>query len=200
MKNENRSGIQLFFHKMKVMFKNIWKLIKKLFVFLYNKIKDNKIAKIVLASIVILILIIFGVTIIAGGPTSAVKTYSKGLVDYNAKKMYSVVNSQYVKEVENSSNIVVQESIEESINSLKQNHKDYLSYKIIDSYDLNAFEKSELIDTMKLYARDMDEAKIKGAKRYLVKFKIENNGNVSYSYTSIYTVKRGLTWSVVYNA
>ena len=200
MKSGNRTGIQQFFHKMKVMFKNIWKLIKKLFIFLHNKVKDNKIAKIVLASIVILILIIFGVTIIAGGPTSAVKTYSKGLVDYNAKKMYSVVNSQYVKEVESSSNIVVQESIEESINSLKQNGKDYLSYKIIDSYDLNSYEKSELIDTMKLYARDMDEAKIKGAKRYLVKFKVENHENVSYTYTSIYAVKRGLTWSVVYNA
>jgi uncharacterized lipoprotein YbaY len=46
----------------------------------------------------------------------------------------------------------------------------------------------------------MDESKIKDAKRYLVKFEIENDGNITYSYTSIYAVKRGFTWSVVYNA
>ena len=200
MKSDDKTKVQMFFHKMKVMFKNIWKLIKKLFIKLFNLIKDNKIAKIVLASLVALIIIIYGIIIAAGGPTSAVKTYSKGLVDSNAKKMYSVVNSKYVKEVESSSNIVVLESIEASLSSLKQINKDYLSYKIIDSYDLGSYEKEQLIETMKLYAKDLDESKIKGAKRYLVKFKINAQGNTTYVYTSIYSVKRGLTWSVVYNA
>jgi len=200
MKSDDKTKVQMFFHKMKVMFKNIWKLIKKLFIKLFNLIKDNKIAKIVLASLVALIIIIYGIIIAAGGPTSAVKTYSKGLVDSNAKKMYSVVNSKYVKEVESSSNIVVLESIEASLSSLKQINKDYLSYKIIDSYDLGSYEKEQLIETMKLYAKDLDESKIKGAKRYLVKFKINVQGNTTYVYTSIYSVKRGLTWSVVYNA
>ena len=200
MKSTDKTKVQMFFHKMKVMFKNIWKLIKKLFIKLFNLIKENKIAKIVLASLVALIIIIYGIIIAAGGPTSAVKTYSKGLVDSNAKKMYSVVNSKYVKEVESSSNIVVLESIEASLSSLKQINKDYLSYKIIDSYDLGKYEKEQLIETMKLYAKDLDESKIKGAKRYLVKFKISNQGNTTYVYTSIYSVKRGLTWSIVYNA
>lgn len=200
MKSDDKTKVQMFFHKIKVMFKNIWKLIKKLFIKLFNLIKDNKIAKIVLASLVALIIIIYGIIIAAGGPTSAVKTYSKGLVDSNAKKMYSVVNSKYVKEVESSSNIVVLESIEASLSSLKQINKDYLSYKIIDSYDLGSYEKEQLIETMKLYAKDLDESKIKGAKRYLVKFKINAQGNTTYVYTSIYSVKRGLTWSVVYNA
>ncbi len=200
MKSDDKTKVQMFFHKIKVMFKNIWKLIKKLFIKLFNLIKDNKIAKIVLASLVALIIIIYGIIIAAGGPTSAVKTYSKGLVDSNAKKMYSVVNSKYVKEVESSSNIVVLESIEASLSSLKQINKDYLSYKIIDSYDLGSYEKEQLIETMKLYAKDLDESKIKGAKRYLVKFKINAQGNITYVYTSIYSVKRGLTWSVVYNA
>ncbi len=200
MKTNDKTKVQIFFHKMKVMFKNIWKLIKKLFVKLFNLIKDNKVVKIVLAGIVALIIIIYGIIIAMGGPTSAVKTYSKGLVDGNAKKMYSVVNSKYVEEVENSSNIVVLESIEESVKNLSLINKDYLSYKIIDSYELGSYEKKQLIDTMKLYAKDLDEAKIRGAKRYLVKFKISNQGNTSYVYTSIYSVKRGLTWSVVYNA
>ncbi|MCR5483927.1 MAG: hypothetical protein K6E99_05940 [Bacilli bacterium] len=200
MKSDDKTKVQMFFHKIKVMFKNIWKLIKKLFIKLFNLIKDNKIAKIVLASLVALIIIIYGIIIAAGGPTSAVRTYSKGLVDSNAKKMYSVVNSKYVKEVESSSNIVVLESIEASLSSLKQINKDYLSYKIIDSYDLGSYEKEQLIETMKLYAKDLDESKIKGAKRYLVKFKINVQGNTTYVYTSIYSVKRGLTWSVVYNA
>ena len=200
MKTEERTKVQKFFHKMKVMFKNIWKLIKKLFIWLFGLIKDNKIAKIVLASIIALIIIIYGIIIAAGGPTSAVKTYSKGLVDYNSKKMYSVINSTYIKEIESSSNIVVKDSIDESITSLKAINKDYQSYKIIDSYDLGSYEKNQLIETMKLYARDMDESKIKGAKRYLVKFKIDYQGNTTYVYTSIYAVKRGLTWSIVYNA
>ncbi len=200
MKTNDKTKVQIFFHKMKVMFKNIWKLIKKLFVKLFNLIKDNKVVKIVLAGIVALIIIIYGIIIAMGGPTSAVKTYSKGLVDGNAKKMYSVVNSKYVEEVENSSNIVVLESIEESVKNLSLINKDYLSYKIIDSYDLGSYEKEQLIETMKLYAKDLDESKIKGAKRYLVKFKINAQGNITYVYTSIYSVKRGLTWSVVYNA
>ena len=200
MKTDDKTKLQMFFHKMKVMFKNIWKLIKKLFRKLFNLIKENKIAKIVLASLVALIIIIYGIIIAVGRPTSAVKTYSKGLVDSNAKKMYSVVNSKYVKEVESSSNIVVLESIEESLKNLEQINKDYLSYKIMDSYDLGEYEKKQLIETMKLYAKDLDESKIKGARRYLVKFKISYQGNITYIYTSVYSVKRGLTWSVVYNA
>ena len=200
MKTDDKTKFQMFLHKMKVMFKNIWKLIKRLFKKLFELVRENKIAKIVLASIVALIIIVYGIIIAAGGPTSAVKTYSRGLVDSNAKKMYSVVNSKYVKEVESSSNIVVLESIEESLKNLSQINKDYLSYKIIDSYELDKYEKNQLIETMKLYARDLDESKIKDAKRYLVKFKINYQGNTMYTYTSIYAVKRGLTWSVVYNA
>ena len=200
MKNVDKSKVKKIFHKMKVMFKNIWKIIKRLLKRIFDLIKDNKIAKIVLISIIALIIIIYGIIIAAGGPTSAVRTYSKGLVDSNAKKMYSVVNSKYIKEVESSSNIVVLESIEESLKNLSQINKDYLSYKIIDTYDLNDYEKTQLIETMKLYAKDLDETKIKGAKRYLVKFKISYQGNITYIYTSIYSVKRGLTWSVVYNA
>ena len=200
MKNNDKTKFQMFLHKMKVMFKNIWKLIKKLFIKLFNLIKENKIAKIVLAAIVVLIIVIYGIIIALGGPTSAVKTYSKGIVDGNAKKMYSVVNSKYVKEVESSSNIVVLESLEEYVKGLNQINSDYLSYKIIDSYDLGKYEKQELIDTMKLYAKDLDESKIKGAKRYLVKFKKNVQGNTTYVYVSIYSIKRGLTWSIVYNA
>lgn len=200
MKSNEKSKFQMIMHKIKVMFKNIWKLIKKFFRWLFGLIKDNKIAKIVIASIIILIFIIYGATLIMGGPTNAVKTYSKGLVDYNAKKMYSVVNSKYVKEIESSSNIIVLDKIEESITGLKQINKDYLSYKIVDSYELNGYEKNALIETMKLYARDLDESKIKEAKRYLVKYKIDTQGNISYVYTSVYAIKRGLTWSVVFNA
>ena len=199
MKSNEKSKFEMVMHKIKVMFKNIWKLIKKFFKWLFNLIKDNKIAKIVIASVIILILIIYGATLIMGGPTNAVKTYAKGLVDYNAKKMYSVINSKYIKEIESSSNIIVMDALENSITSLKQNNQDYLSYSIIDSYELTGYEKNVLIDTMKIYARDLDESKIKGAKRYLVKYKVDTHGNITYKYESLYAVKRGLTWSVVYN-
>ena len=199
-KKNKKQGIGHVLHKMKVMFKNIWKLIKRPFVNLYKKNKDNKYAKVVAIAVISILLIIIVALILKGGSTSVVKSYSKGLVNYNVDKMYSVINSNYIKEIEDSSSIVVKESLQESITTLKQNKKDYKSYKIIDSYKLGSYEKSVLLSTMKIYARNMDESKIKDAKRYLVKFEIENDGNITYSYTSIYAVKRGFTWSVVYNA
>lgn len=199
-KNNVKQGVGHVLHKLKVMFKNIWKLIKRPFVNLYKKNKDNRLFKVIAIGVVAIIVIVMFVFMFLSNPTSVVKTYSKGLVNFNVNKMYSVINSNYIKEIEDSSSIVVRESIQESITSLKQNKKDYKSYKIIDSYKLGSYEKSVLLSTMKIYARSMDESKIKDAIRYLVKFEIENDGNVTYSYTSIYAVKRGFTWSVVYNA
>ena len=89
MKSGNRTGIQQFFHKMKVMFKNIWKLIKKLFIFLYNKVKDNKISKIVLASIVILILII----------DQALIKLERGLKIKKKKKMKMMIMIDIMKDI-----------------------------------------------------------------------------------------------------
>ena len=195
-----KKGFSHVLHKTKVMFKNIWKLIKKPFVNFYKKNKDNKLVLAVPASIVAIIVIIFLAIMFNGNSTTVVRKYSKGLVDYNVNKMYSVINSNYIKEIEESSSIKVKESLEENITTLKYNKKDYKSYKIIDSYKLSAYEKKVLIDNMKIYARNLDESKIKEAKRFLVKFKVETDGNITYSYTSIYAVKRGFAWSVVYNA
>ena len=199
-KKNVKQGFNRVLHKLKVMFKNIWKLIKKPFVNFYKKNKDNQLAKVIMISVVAIIVIVMFALMFLSNATSVVKTYSKGLVNYNVNKMYSVINSNYIKEIEDSSSIVVKESLQESITTLKQNKKDYKSFKIIDSYKLGTYEKSVLLSTMKIYARSMDESKIKDAKRYLVKFEIENDGNITYSYTSIYAVKRGFTWSVVYNA
>lgn len=195
-----KKGFSHVLHKIKVMFKNIWKLIKKPFVNFYKKNKDNKLVLIIPASILSIIVIVIVAFLLNGSSTSVVNKYSKGLVNYNVDKMYSVINSNYVKEIEDSSSIVVKEALQEQITTLKYNKKDYKSYKIIDSYKLNSYEKKMLIDSMKIYARNLDESKIKEAKRYLVKFKIETDGNTTYSYTSIYAVKRGFTWSIVYNA
>ena len=199
-KDKLKKGFGLFLHKMKVMFRNIWKLIKRPFVKFFKKNKDNKLIIVIPASIVAILIIVLVAFMINGSSTSVVKKYAKGLVDYNVDKMYSVINSNYVKEVEESSSISVKEALQEQITALKYNKEDYVSYKIIDSYTLKDYEKKSVLDSMKIYARNMDESKIKEVRRYLIKFHKEVEGNTVYSYASIYAVKRGFTWSVAYNA
>ena len=196
---ESGSKFKYVMHKIGVMFKNIWKLIKKLFNKIINYLKANK--TVALYSIVgILVIIIFIIaTIIIGGDDSVVKKYAKGLVDENANKIYSTINSNYVKSIEDTSNVVVLDDIKKMVSSFESSKTDYLNYRIVDSYELTEDEFNDLKDDMTIYAPKYDTKKVKSAKRYLVKYKMKKNDKTIYNYSSIYIIKTGFTWSVVYN-
>ena len=194
-----KSKLKFILHKAGVMFKNIWKLIKKLFGKLMVLFKENKMACLYGLLAVAIVLVFVIVAIIVGGDDAVVKKYAKGLIQNNPNKMYSTINSNYVKSIEDSSNVVVLDRIKETFTTLETLNSEYLSFKIVDSYELTEDEFESLKEDMTIYAPKYDTKKVKTAKRYCVKYKMKKNGKLVYDYSSIYIIKVGFAWSVVYN-
>ncbi len=191
-----KDKLSKFFKKAGKKIKSIWESCVKKLTALY---KDNTLLKVYSVVIVVVILLFLIASSLIGGDTSVVKKYAKGLINSNPDKIYATINSNYVKAVEKSSKTDVLAFIKKKVNANDSAGLDYVSYEIVDSYVLTELEVKELTDKMKIFAPNFDTKKIKKCKRYQVKYKIKKDGAYKYDYDSIYIMKVGFSWSVVYN-
>ena len=186
-----------FFKKVGKKAKSIWDACIKKVTALY---KDNTLLKVYSIVVVVVILLFLIASSLIGGDSAVVKKYAKGLINSNPDKIYSTINSNYVKAVEKSSKTDVLAFIKKKVDANDSAGLDYVSYEIVDSYVLTELEVKELTDKMKVFAPNFDTNKIKKCKRYQIKYKINKDGAYKYDYDSIYIMKVGFSWSVVYNS
>ncbi|MGM9834413.1 MAG: hypothetical protein ACI31M_01375 [Bacilli bacterium] len=161
-----------------------------------SKVKNATIA--VIAGIVLLIVLKL---VLLPSPESILKKYCDGMKSRNADKVISTFNKKMLKvydeDAEDSDYDDYEELLEEYYDKQKDNDFKIKSFEIDKDYEkLDKDELEEMADYIE-DEFDIKASKVKAAREYTVKFKVDNDGDKDTQKIDIGLVKIGMKWYVV---
>lgn len=153
---------------------------------------------IVVAAVVLLIVLKL---VLFPSPMSVVKTYCKGMKNFDAKKIVSTMNKDMVKAAEEdleeySDSDDLEEYLDDMFEELKDNDYKIKSYEIDSDYD--KYDKDDLEDLADAIEDNygIKASKIKAARKYTVKMKVRSDDKTETQKQKIVVVKIGMKWYI----
>lgn len=162
-----------------------------------EKTRNNII--IVVAAVILLIVLKL---VLFPSPMSVLKTYCKGMKNFDAKKIVSTMNKDMVKAAEedledlNSDYDDLEDMLDDMFEELKDNDYKIKSYEIDSDYD--KYDKDDLEDLADAIEDNYDikASKVKAARKYTVKMKVKNDDETKTEKSKIVLVKIGMKWYI----
>lgn len=142
------------------------------------------------AAVVIVILLIL-VIAFSGGSKGIVKKYAKYYVKGDYKNIVDLYHEDFVDEYSRD----FKETMKDVFENYEDEDMDYKSYKVLDKFAYKGDTLDDLKKTLnKTYEFEKDD--IKSVVQYLVKYKVDNDGEDIVDYQLIITVKIKNKWYV----
>lgn len=154
-----------------------------------KKIDLKIIIPICIAVVIVLVLVL--TLLLGSGSEKVVKKFSKYYVKGDHQKIVEVYHDDF----KDSYYTDVKDTMKKDFKNREDKDIVYKSYKILDKFK---YDKETLDDQKKLIekAYDIDEDDIKGAISYLVKYKVDNDGENAVDYQRILTIKVKGKWYI----
>lgn len=141
-----------------------------------KKINEKKLMIITMFVVVLIVLLIFGITMLFGGAERVATKYAKGMSNFDANMIVSLYNDKMIKESYETKDEMVKE-FDLMFKQMKDSYFQILKYDVDSNYKL--YEGNELdyhINALVDYYK-IDEKDIKEIRRYTVTFYCSDDGD-----------------------
>lgn len=168
-----------------------------------EKVKGNEKTRnnIILVVAVVVLLIVLKLVLFPS-PMSVLKTYCKGMKNFDAKKIVSTMNKDMVKAAEeeleeaDSDYDDLEDMLDEMFEEFEDADYKIKSYEIDSDYDkLDKDDLEDLADDIE-DTFDIKASKVKAARKYTVKMKVRADDETDTQKQKIVVVKIGMKWYI----